>query len=717
MEKRLGKLPQELGKIYEEAYTERFSGYQDEEKALVHCALRWLLCSQEPLKTKTFLRLTSSSSYQEAIEDLSRDALLDLCFNFIVHDAELDVFRFAHLSVREYLETVDSYQLEASHAFAAGYCLNILMFKLNIKPHHDSLRGAWKNFTEFQIYGPNVIVMYAHLYWGHHIKMSGQHRAVDPLLTFFSEFTGHQRCVSPYFSHWNQCLSSTADEYLTAYGNMALSRQEGHSMRSAFKLALSQQERHSRLDALKQLECLLSDPADTIFTASYWDFEELMERRIKLNWENLNVTNRKKVTALHLACKKGSSKVARLLIEQGVDLEARSGGLDSAATALMLAVSEDHTGIVQVLLENHADPWAGNFTGKSALELAGDLGSTAMTNLMIDLRAGANGFNEKSVGFNHLVMSGHTDVVDALYKRTGRDIVSRQRWVARTNLMRVIRNSGDVTRMFERHGAEDFTDRETLRAALFTSLQCNNVNAGRGLIAMGADVNSKIVGFGDNWWTKPNDVGGSDMLLNAIMTSNRRDTAFVELLLESGALVNLDPSTHSMTPLQVAVTSDEKAVVTKLLDKNVQLDFVNYHLYHGSEIGRKGSILDVAENKGHFEIAQQLKERGCVSAISEDEPTISRQVTSGRSSPGGVPFDMELAFRNFHETSTQLRSKLSDIERNMTYAGRDTTLCDAIPGGKESITDFGSLTSSLAHARTQLVGQETVGDPKLQGTL
>ena len=78
VEKRLGTLPQDLRKIYHETYTERFDEYQEEEAAIAQSALRWLICSQVPLNTETFLALASSSAYQRPTVAISCDDLLDL---------------------------------------------------------------------------------------------------------------------------------------------------------------------------------------------------------------------------------------------------------------------------------------------------------------------------------------------------------------------------------------------------------------------------------------------------------------------------------------------------------------------------------------------------------------------------------------------------------------------------------------------------------------
>ena len=68
-------------------------------------ALRLLLCLQEPLKSRDFIQTLKHCREEEP--DLSSELLLDLCFNFVIQDCELDIFRFAHLSVQEFLEIKD----------------------------------------------------------------------------------------------------------------------------------------------------------------------------------------------------------------------------------------------------------------------------------------------------------------------------------------------------------------------------------------------------------------------------------------------------------------------------------------------------------------------------------------------------------------------------------------------------------------------------------
>ena len=54
---------------------------------------------------------------------VSKDQVLDICCNFIVFDTTLDTFRFAHLSVREFLEKQLEYNIIVINSLAAETCL------------------------------------------------------------------------------------------------------------------------------------------------------------------------------------------------------------------------------------------------------------------------------------------------------------------------------------------------------------------------------------------------------------------------------------------------------------------------------------------------------------------------------------------------------------------------------------------------------------------
>jgi hypothetical protein len=98
---------------------------KEEERtiAIFKNVLSWLLCAQEPLHSKMFLAAISIIPNAGFEETVSRELILDLCANLVVFDKGLDTFRFAHLSVREFLEKMPEYIDTAVHSLAAEICL------------------------------------------------------------------------------------------------------------------------------------------------------------------------------------------------------------------------------------------------------------------------------------------------------------------------------------------------------------------------------------------------------------------------------------------------------------------------------------------------------------------------------------------------------------------------------------------------------------------
>ena len=97
------------------------------------------MCLREPLTTRDFLLALEFCGEERA--SLSVEAVLDLCANFVVLDTELDVFRFAHLSVREFLEKKEGFDAASNHAVAAECCLRYL---LDVKPRYEvCIKGGW----------------------------------------------------------------------------------------------------------------------------------------------------------------------------------------------------------------------------------------------------------------------------------------------------------------------------------------------------------------------------------------------------------------------------------------------------------------------------------------------------------------------------------------------------------------------------------------------
>ncbi|KAI5821056.1 hypothetical protein BZA77DRAFT_272596 [Pyronema omphalodes] len=102
----LQTLPDTLTTAYNDIYD---TIKKSKASQLALSAFRWIHCSYEPLQTSTLLdaiRLEVGSKGEFSRRDaINAHSLLKLCQNLLVLDESLNVFRFAHLSVQEHLET------------------------------------------------------------------------------------------------------------------------------------------------------------------------------------------------------------------------------------------------------------------------------------------------------------------------------------------------------------------------------------------------------------------------------------------------------------------------------------------------------------------------------------------------------------------------------------------------------------------------------------
>ena len=119
----LGRLPLELADLYHAIY-ERIIVYEATTgKAIINNVLKRLLCARTRLPSSEF-RKAISINMKMPLERLTNEHILDLLNNFVVFDSGLDMFRFAHLSVREFLEeSRQEYSVTAFNAVAAEVCL------------------------------------------------------------------------------------------------------------------------------------------------------------------------------------------------------------------------------------------------------------------------------------------------------------------------------------------------------------------------------------------------------------------------------------------------------------------------------------------------------------------------------------------------------------------------------------------------------------------
>ena len=99
IEDALRHLPQTLAELYSIIYDQVLNS-AEHSRILAQNVINWLLCAQRPLSSAQLTSAASAHLKQPA----SNDQLLDVCCNLVAYDADSDIFRFTHLSVREFFD-------------------------------------------------------------------------------------------------------------------------------------------------------------------------------------------------------------------------------------------------------------------------------------------------------------------------------------------------------------------------------------------------------------------------------------------------------------------------------------------------------------------------------------------------------------------------------------------------------------------------------------
>lgn len=73
--KRLGKLPPDLRELYNQTYVQMLDTCEDEERSITEKVFHLLMCLQEQLDARNFIRAVSS--YRQERIELSKETVLD----------------------------------------------------------------------------------------------------------------------------------------------------------------------------------------------------------------------------------------------------------------------------------------------------------------------------------------------------------------------------------------------------------------------------------------------------------------------------------------------------------------------------------------------------------------------------------------------------------------------------------------------------------------
>jgi ankyrin repeat protein len=413
VKKSLGRLPQSLEDLYEDAY-ERIQTEPGQGPGIALKTLMWVMCAFEPCSPDELAKFVFLNFPQE--ERLTGHVLLKLCHNLLTIDQQSDVVKIAHPSIRDFLENKYAPMVD-SHILVAKTCLAFLSGP-------NTLRKI-----DLDDYASKYPVMF----WPMHVQACLDQQKDAELSEQLIMF------LNTHSKDWYKAYADLFDTYRIPNSERTFE----YRMPEPGKF--HEFERGLEKILIDSLEELKFDELTPWHIAAVYEFGEQLEALWVLEPPNINAVNKHGHTMLFIASSNGSSWIVERLLKKGADPNVSCAGmmaLDSAAfhgryeivqllldyggdakgerwevrSALCWAAVKDFHMIVQLLLENGANPNIRcTYKKWSALYAASSLGRCEVVKLLLENGgdAGAEGGDEGSA-LGVAVRNGWLDVVKLL---------------------------------------------------------------------------------------------------------------------------------------------------------------------------------------------------------------------------------------------------------------------------------------------------------------
>ncbi|KAL6717826.1 hypothetical protein ACLMJK_003911 [Lecanora helva] len=531
----LGQLPPKLSLLYDEIM-KQINALSTDEHEIATKTLKWLLCAQRLLSVQELVAAVSlvypdsNESYSSSDEseksysssdeseksysssDESEKSysssdeneidfqdqrpspendIIRLCRNLVVLDSEQGIFRFAHQSVREFLLKRPEFQEVEQHTLAAERCLDVYL---------TSEESASSSISETMEQN-GLLRSYARVFWPVHYAFV-DHLESGELRSKISQFLKDNEETSAIYVQW-------ASE-INCKGKLKFDFELNR------KLGLDNSSRLGR-----KLLFAASRPVTHLAAVCAFGLISIMKTcRLSRRFVNQpRDDGYEKDSFLHIAASEGHEEILRILIENGVDVNARCR---NCRTALQVAVKLGHYQIAKTLLDLGADMNAKDEDGDTALCLAIRHDETESLRLLLDLRADIN--TKDKYGDTPLMLAANCNKVECmrLLLDFGADMNAKNKHGHTALISAIRRDMTECVRLLLDFGADVNAKNKRGLTALKMAMWLNTMECVQLLLKFGADVNVK----GGN---------GDTALKSAIQ---QEKVELVQLLLDSGADVN-----------------------------------------------------------------------------------------------------------------------------------------------------------------------------------
>ena len=326
-----------------------------------------LLCAQELLSPEALIQATANTVSQQE-ETMTSAKMIDVCFNLVVIDSELNVLRFAHVSFQEFLETRAEFAPHYVHRVAASGCL-------------DSCLEGLPRGLETDLSPKDNFHHYSAVYWAEHCRVTIVDGPDDLVTSKMQEFVFDEGSVALGFVDWIQ----EVDGFTKILPN-------DHAL-------------------AKELSSVIHSGGSPLFTACVFGLAPIIDRLAHETDYDWKQTNDLGHNGLYLAAAFGHRTIVQSLLQHDVYVNAFCGKFGHPLHA---ACFGGHTGIVELLLGHGADPKLGP---RSALECALLADHENIALLLLSGRFDVSDQVEYDSILQRAAEAGFADVVQFLQKK------------------------------------------------------------------------------------------------------------------------------------------------------------------------------------------------------------------------------------------------------------------------------------------------------------
>ena len=653
----LKELPDSLRDAYGEIY-KRILDQKGSAPRLALRAFRWIQCSYQPLRSQTLLDAIGIEIGDQGEISLKEtvvvNVLLKICQNLLIFDKQLNVFRFAHLSVAEYLET--ELCLDDSHGEIAKVCLSLLCTP-SFWDSYDQTFEA-KQYDHFD----HHLLLYSAVFWPWHVSHCGEtssfHMLTRLCTMLISESNRkrwleyHRLRVREYdtrdrFLHRAFALQRGGSDPVSCIGVFGLSRMfttifdsKPPVEKACIDLSLLLSSRFGDLEIAHLLIAWGADPLvankdgwTALHTAAWCGHEAVAGLLIDGGADVLAV-DKDGSTPLHRAVRKGFEEMARLLIDRGADVLAID---KEESTPLHGAAGEGHEAIARLLIDGGAKVMAVDKDGSTPLHRAVRNGREAIAQLLIDRGANVMAVDKDESTPLHVAVEWGHEAVARLLMESGADISAVDKdgstpLHAAGKIFFPSDRQRALTRLLIDGGADVLAVDKDGSTPLHVAAKWGGVAMARLLMESGADV-----------WAID-----KDGLTPLHLAAKYGHKATARLLIDGGADVSAADK-YGSAPLHVALSNGSEAVARLLIDGGADASVVDKdgsaQLHRAAQYGHEAAarlLIDVgadvlalandgstplyyAERNGPGAVSRLLRNRGAASAplIAVRTPTTS----------------------------------------------------------------------------------------------